>query len=123
VQAGDGVSVWSIPLGTDDLPFHELLRTYRIAAGLSQNQLARWTGVDPAYINRMERSPDQQGSGRSWRPSRQVVLAMADALGLPPGETDLFLWKSDHATIVDWQARALRAEDTLTRIRQMLEEP
>src|SRR5687768_11824321 len=36
--------------------FPELVRWYRQRAGLSQNRLARTTGIDPAYVNRIEGS-------------------------------------------------------------------
>ena len=32
-------------------PFGALLRSLRVRMGLSQNQLARRAGVDPAYVN------------------------------------------------------------------------
>ena len=51
-----------------------LLRTHRVAAGLSQNRLAAHVGVDPAYINRLER-------GRHT-PTAEVVRSVACALNL-----------------------------------------
>lgn len=122
-EAGPAVREWRLPLGTDRLPFHELLRAYRVAAGLSQNLLARLASTDPAYVHRLEKPPGDPRRGSNLRPSREVALALADALGLPPSETDYFLWKAGHATIIDWQARALAAEVKLARLQRILEEP
>lgn len=52
-----------------------LLREYRLQAGLSQNALARMAGIDPAYVNRVERDLERSGA-----PSRRVVLALWRAL-------------------------------------------
>jgi transcriptional regulator with XRE-family HTH domain len=40
------------------LAFPGQLRYLRIRAGLSQNRLARLSGIDPAYVNRMEAAND-----------------------------------------------------------------
>lgn len=53
-----------------------MLAAYRRRCGLSQNQLARAAGVDPAYINRLERDTD----GVKGMPSRRVVLSIWEAL-------------------------------------------
>lgn len=53
--------------------FGSLLRSLREAAGYSQNALAHGAFIDPAYVNRLERSPGQ--------PSRAVVLALWASLG------------------------------------------
>lgn len=58
------------------LPFGRLLRQLRIRAGLSQNQLARSAGIDPAYVNRLERAPDDSQA----MPRRQVILNLYGAL-------------------------------------------
>lgn len=63
-------------------PFGAALRRLRIRAGLSQNQCARLSGVDPAYVNRLERAPATSTS----LPSRKVVLALWAACDA--GETD-----------------------------------
>ena len=52
--------------------FSEMVRALRIRAGLSQKALARRAQIDPAYINRIERSPSV--------PSRAVVLAIWQAV-------------------------------------------
>jgi transcriptional regulator with XRE-family HTH domain len=59
----------------DPLSFPALVRAMRTRNGWSQNQLARAAGVDPAYINRIERQDKDHAP-----PSRRVVLAIWDAL-------------------------------------------
>jgi transcriptional regulator with XRE-family HTH domain len=49
-----------------------MIRAYRVRAGLSQNSLAKLAGVDPAYVNRLERDVDGTGN----KPSRNVVLGL-----------------------------------------------
>ena len=48
------------------------MRSLRVRMGLTQNQLARRAGVDPAYVNRLERASATSTS----LPSRKVVLAL-----------------------------------------------
>src|SRR3954453_13690731 len=60
----------------DGLVFGAMLRRFRLRAGMSQNQLARRAGCDPAYVNRLERRPLDGGS-----PSRHLVGALAQAVG------------------------------------------
>ncbi|MGE3910608.1 MAG: helix-turn-helix domain-containing protein [Chloroflexota bacterium] len=68
-------------------PFGALLRSLRVRMGLSQNQLARRSGVDPAYVNRLERAnPDS-----SSLPSRKVVLALAETLEAGPVDVERLL--------------------------------
>src|SRR5215216_7177837 len=68
-------------------PFGSLLRTLRVRIGLSQNQLARRAGVDPAYVNRLERAPPESSS----LPSRKVVLALAESLEAGPVDVERLL--------------------------------
>jgi transcriptional regulator with XRE-family HTH domain len=68
-------------------PFGALLRSLRVRMGLSQNQLARMAGVDPAYVNRLERA----SAGSSSLPSRKVVLALADSLEAGPVDVERLL--------------------------------
>lgn len=79
----------------------EAVRRLRVGAGLSQNRLARLAGIDPAYVNRLEARPDVV------RPSRTVVLAVAEALELDALATDRLLYVAGHAPVIDWQAVAL----------------
>lgn len=60
----------------DPAAFGLLLRGLRRRAGLSQNRLARLTGIDPAYVNRLERAM----SPRTGTPSRAVVLGLWEVL-------------------------------------------
>jgi tetratricopeptide (TPR) repeat protein/DNA-binding XRE family transcriptional regulator len=59
--------------------FGALLRRYRLALGLSQEELADRSGLSVGAIANMER-------GRTARPRRHSVQALADALGLPEPE-------------------------------------
>jgi transcriptional regulator with XRE-family HTH domain len=68
-------------------PFGALLRSLRVRIGLSQNQLARRAGVDPAYVNRLERAPATSTS----LPSRKVVLALADSVEAGPVDVERLL--------------------------------
>lgn len=68
-------------------PFGALLRSLRVRMGFSQNHLARMAGVDPAYVNRLERAPAESSS----LPSRKVVLALADSLEAGPVDVERLL--------------------------------
>jgi transcriptional regulator with XRE-family HTH domain len=72
---------------TQGHPFGALLRSLRVRMGFSQNQLARMAGVDPAYVNRLERAPAESTS----LPSRKVVLALADSLEAGPVDVERLL--------------------------------
>lgn len=65
--------------------FGGLLRAFRRQAGQSQSALARQVGVDASYINRLE-------SGERESPRRELIAALATALGLCAEDRDgLFL--------------------------------
>ena len=68
-------------------PFGALLRSLRVRIGLSQNQLARRAGVDPAYVNRLERAAPTSTS----LPSRKVVMALADTVEAGPVDVERLL--------------------------------
>lgn len=51
---------------------------------MSQNQLAQRSGVDVAYVNRLER-------GHVRAPSREIVVALAAGLGLGAAERSALL--------------------------------
>jgi len=55
--------------------------------GFSQNHLARMAGVDPAYVNRLERAPPESTS----LPSRKVVMALAESLEAGPVDVERLL--------------------------------
>jgi transcriptional regulator with XRE-family HTH domain len=64
--------------------FPALLRQLRLQARLSQNRLAHLSGIDPAYVNRMEAATES--SPVVPRPS--VLARLAVALGLSPAQRD-----------------------------------
>jgi transcriptional regulator with XRE-family HTH domain len=64
--------------------FDALMRSYRQSAGLSQNELARRAGVDPAYVNRMERA-----NGPIPRPA--ILNALMNALTLEQSQIERLL--------------------------------
>jgi transcriptional regulator with XRE-family HTH domain len=68
-------------------PFGALLRSLRVRMGFSQNRLARLAGVDPAYVNRLERAAPESSS----LPSRKVVLALAESLEAGPVDVERLL--------------------------------
>jgi transcriptional regulator with XRE-family HTH domain len=69
--------------------FGALVRRLRVRAGLSQNELARRTRVDPSYINLLEKQ-------RRGVPSRAVVLALAGALGAGQDDRERLLVAAGH---------------------------
>jgi transcriptional regulator with XRE-family HTH domain len=64
--------------------FGDLLRHFRIRAGMSQSSLAEQANVDKSYISRIE-------NGERKYPSRSVVLQLAEILQLSQAEIDLWL--------------------------------
>jgi transcriptional regulator with XRE-family HTH domain len=63
--------------------FGDLLRAHRLAAGLTQEELAGQCGLSPRAVADMER-------GRTARPYRRSVTLLAEALGLTGEEGALF---------------------------------
>src|SRR6266568_3651745 len=61
------------------LTFGDLLRRYRTAAGLTQEELAERAQVSPRAISDLER-------GQRNRPWRETIHLLADALTLEPSE-------------------------------------
>jgi transcriptional regulator with XRE-family HTH domain len=57
----------------------DALRKKRTECGLSRNELARRAGVDNNYLWRIE-------TGRSPRPSMQIIQRLADGLGCQTAE-------------------------------------
>lgn len=95
--------------------FGALLRCHRVRVGLSQNELARRAGCDAAHVHRLEKV------GRIV-PGRAIVLALALALDLDYPDTDRLLAAAGHASVIDWQTRAERAEARLVAIQRTLGE-
>lgn len=100
-----------------DTPFGALLRSLRIRSGLSQNLLARRAGIDPAYVNRLERAPEDSAN----LPRRRVVLAMAGALELGPVDTERLLVAAGHCP--ESIARLGTWEPSLGLVARVLADP
>lgn len=81
---------------------------------MSQNRLARLAQIDPAYINRMARSP--------IAPTREIVLAIANALGLVGPHADRLLWAAGLAPDHDYIAEVLYYREAFRAINQALKE-
>ena len=58
------------------MPFHENLRTLRLARGLTQPLLAEKAGIEQSYLSKLE-------NGRS-KPSEDVLARLAQALDVKP---------------------------------------
>lgn len=71
------------------LKFSDTLKKFRVATGLSQNALAKQAGIDPSYVNRLEK-------GVREAPTREKVLDIARALKLAPAETNELLMSADY---------------------------
>jgi transcriptional regulator with XRE-family HTH domain len=103
--------------------FGEMLKRLRVAAGLSQNRLAREVGVDAAYVNQLERAGQVSRTGRVMRspsPRRTIVCAVAQVLDLGEARTDRLLYAAGLAPATDWQEVAEAAEAKLNAIRDAL---
>ena len=59
------------------MTFAERLKTLRIKAGKSRYRLAQYSGIDQAYIHRLE-------TGERNNPSREIVLMLGFALVADP---------------------------------------
>lgn len=93
------------------MDFGTRLRGLRERAGLSQNALARASGLNPASINRLE-------SGERSPGSREIVEQIAGALGLPPGDRDQLLGSAGH--LPDAYARVPPTDATLLAVAGVL---
>lgn len=91
--------------------FGQMLRRLRIERGFSQNELARRSGVDASYVNRMERRES------SSTPLRNVALSLAEALDLSYAERDRLLFAAGLAPEVDWQQRCEDVEAALESVK------
>jgi transcriptional regulator with XRE-family HTH domain len=63
--------------------FGEFVRAQRRLAQVSQRNLARMSGVSDSYLSQLERG--------NYRPSPQVVKALAQAFGLEPKQLYMML--------------------------------
>ena len=93
------------------MEFGAKLKAYRGRAGMSQNALARASGLNPASINRLE-------SGERSPSNRTVVEQICDALGLSPTERDDLLASAGH--LPDVYARVPPSDPTLLGVAQVL---
>jgi transcriptional regulator with XRE-family HTH domain len=87
--------------------FGEFVRAQRQLAKVSQRHLARMSGVSDSYLSQLERG--------HYRPSPQVVKALAQAFGLEPKQLYTMLGfmdeeDSDGATTVE---QAIRLDERL----------
>lgn len=65
------------PSPTTEPGFGALLRTYRLAAGLTQEELAEWAGLSLRRVSDLER-------GARLTPRLETVRMLADGLGIAP---------------------------------------
>lgn len=94
--------------------FGERLRRERLAAGLSQNELGRRAGINPGTINRLE-------AGERAPTGQEQVLALAAALGLPPGRRDALLAAA--GLLPEALARLGAADPTIVLVADILADP
>lgn len=94
--------------------FGERLRRERLAAGLSQNELGRRAGINPGTINRLE-------AGERAPTGQEQVLALAAALGLPPGRRDALLAAAGF--LPEPLARLGAADPTIVLVADILADP
>lgn len=101
--------------------FGAMLRRLRVERGISQNQLARQSGIDPAYVNRLERAGERTSEGATVKqqlPGRDIVLALAETLDLSYAERDRLLFATGLAPVTDWQTRCEDIEAALQTVRE-----
>ncbi len=96
------------------MEFGRKLRSYREQAGMSQNALARASGLNPASINRLE-------SGERSPSNRAIVERIADALSLSPSRRDELLASAGHLPEVYERVRP--SDPTLLAVAEVLAEP
>lgn len=101
--------------------FGAMVRRLRVERGISQNELARRGGVDPAYINRIERAGELTANGAKIKrslPGRGLILAIAAALDMSYAERDRLLYCAGLAPETDWQIRCEDAEAAIMTVRE-----
>jgi transcriptional regulator with XRE-family HTH domain len=81
--------------------FGEFVRAQRRLAQVSQRHLARMAGVSDSYLSQIERG--------NYRPSPQVVKALARAFGLEPKQLYMMLGFMDE----DGDAAAMTVEQAI----------
>ena len=93
------------------LSFGSLVQGFRAQAGMSGSALARSAGIDPSYLNRIER-------GEREPPGRELVLALAAGLRLSGVDTDRLLAAAGHLPKAIARLGAL--DPTLLAVAQVL---
>ncbi|HET9896598.1 MAG TPA: tetratricopeptide repeat protein [Streptosporangiaceae bacterium] len=78
--------------------FGELLRRFRRAAGLTQEELAALTGLSVRTISGME-------AGRTARPYRRSVRLLTEALGLAEHDSELLMFSARYGGALPDEAR------------------
>jgi transcriptional regulator with XRE-family HTH domain len=111
--------------------FPELLRWYRQRAGLSQSRLARASGIDPAYVNRIEASH----AADPLVPRPAILERLSGALDLTTLETDRLyfaarrcpptlaavgMWDPAIAALAELLAGQTLADDDRAELRQVI---
>lgn len=91
--------------------FSEKLKAYREGRGISQNALARASGLNPASINRLE-------SGERSPSNRALVEQICSALGLSVPERDDLLTSAGH--LPDVYASVPPSDPTLLAVAGVL---
>lgn len=87
--------------------FGEFVRAQRKLAQVSQRHLAKVTGVSDSYLSQLERG--------HYRPSPQVVKALAQAFGMKPEQlyTMLGFFDDDDSTEATSVEQAIRLDERL----------
>jgi len=89
------------------LAFGEFVRAQRKLAQVSQRHLAKMSGVSDSYLSQLERG--------NYRPSPQVVKALAQAFGLEPRQLFMMLgFMDDEDTGSLSVEHAIALDDRLT---------
>ena len=91
--------------------FGAKLKAYRERAGMSQNALARASGLNPASINRLE-------SGERSPSNRTLIEQICDALGLDAGGRNDLLASAGH--LPDVYERVKPSDPTLLAVAGVL---
>ena len=87
--------------------FGEFVRAQRRLAQVSQRSLARMAGVSDSYLSQLERG--------NYRPSPQVVSALAQAFGMQPKQLYMMLGfiDDDEADTVPKVEQAIQLDERL----------
>jgi transcriptional regulator with XRE-family HTH domain len=95
--------------------FGELVKLYRLRAGLTQRQLARHAGLDFTYLSKIERS-------RVPPPTRDMVEAVAKASNLSAAELEGFVAAAGKLA-VDLEQLIIREPEARRLLRSVQQVP